>query len=434
MILEEQRPSQVAEWERWLGTGTLVPVFQPILSSESTAIFGYEVLGRIETNRGLESLGSFFLAVDESRGSKQDFVRTSELFRIKKKIDREIRYQALLKFKEEAPPETCLFINISPHLMYDLLHSFPTKLPFTIQKVRELGIDPSRIVIEITEERFEHNLEILKPILNLYRKEGFRIAVDDAGSEASNLDRIGLFHPEIIKVDLQMLRRSTFSRNFKEILLNLSKLGESLGSSLLFEGIETKDELYNSLNYGARYIQGYHFSKPEREFSKRFQYRQEMSHALEYFHKRKNEEMETQIQWEMKWKEKLSQVSLGFTCIDGVWECDLSNQEAISKDSDFFRMYITNPFGFQVSPNYIHDHKKGLIADYSYLGKNWSWRPYFFEHIHKSRTSKDAWAISPIYHDISENVMLRTFSRDFGENLILFIDIILSREGKFLPS
>ncbi len=427
MVLQERDLRQTDEWETWLSKGTLVPVFQPILSSESTGVFGYEVLGRLETTTELLSLGPFFLAIDEARGSKLNFHKTSDLFRLKKKVDREIRYQALKKFKEEAPPETKLFINVSPHLMFDLLQSFPAKLPFTIQKVRELEIDPTRIVIEITEERFEQNLEILKPILNLYRSEGFSIAVDDAGSEASNLDRIGLYHPEIIKVDLQMLRRSTFSRNFKEILLNLSRLGESLGSSLLFEGIESNDELYNALNYGARYIQGYHFAKPERDFAKRFGFRKEMSHALDYFHGRKNEEMESQIIWEERWKAKLSNITLGFDSHDGVWEWDLKGQSEISKDSDFFRMYITNPFGFQISPNYSQDPKKGLIADYSYLGKNWSWRPYFFEHIHKSRTSKDSWAISPVYHDISENVMLRTFSRDFGDNLILFIDIVLSR-------
>ncbi|WP_109018721.1 EAL domain-containing protein [Leptospira kobayashii] len=427
MILEERTRKSSEEWENWLGSGRIVPVFQPILSSESTGIFGYEVLGRLVTDTGLESLGPFFLAFDQARGPGQSVNRTSDLFRIKKKIDREIRYLALQKFKEEAPPETKLFINVSPHLMFDFLKNYPAKLPFTIQKVRELGIDPTRIVIEITEERFEHNLEILKPLLSLYRNEGFSIAVDDAGSEASNLDRIGLYHPEIIKVDLQMLRRSTFSRNFKEILLNLSKLGESLGSSLLFEGIESNDELYNSLNYGARYIQGYYFSKPEKEFAKRFAFRSEMSRSLEYFHERKNEEMNAEIEWETKWKEKLSKITLGFDNTDGVYEWTGRPDSEISKDRDFFRMYITNLLGFQISPNYVHDSKKGMLADYGYLGKNWSWRPYFFEHIHKSRTSEDAWAISPVYHDITDNVMLRTFSRDFGENLILFIDIVVSR-------
>ncbi len=416
-------------WEEWLSRGEVVPVFQPILSSETTGVYGYEVLGRLKLpNNTLTSLGPFFLAFDKARSHGVHSPKEgSELFRLKKKIDREVRGSALQKFRLESPADTKLFVNISPSQMLDYLKYHSQKLPFTIQKVRELNIDPTRIVIEITEERFEHNLEILKPLLDLYRKEGFSIAVDDAGSEASNLDRIGLFHPEIIKVDLQMLRRSTFSRNFKEILLNLSKLGESIGSSLLFEGIETKDELYNSLNYGARYIQGFYFAKPEPEFTKRYAYRPAMSQALAYFHERKNEEMENQVLWETKWKQKLSLIPIGFEANNGVWEWESEVAQDLETDPEFFRMYITNELGFQISPNYANEMAKGIFADYSYLGKNWSWRPYFFEHVHKSRTSKDSWTISSMYHDINENAMLRTFSRDFGEKMILFIDIIVLR-------
>ncbi|TGK87112.1 EAL domain-containing protein [Leptospira noumeaensis] len=420
MITERESHKFLREWKDWLSGGTLVPVFQPILSSESTGIYGYELLGRLSTPEGLLSLGDFFLS--------QTF-GYDEIFFLKKKVDEEIRFAAIQRFADEAPAETKLFLNISPNVMYHALLQLETALPQTIQMVREVGVDPERIVIEITEERFPHNLELLRPVLNLYRQEGFSIAVDDAGSEASNLDRIGLFHPEIIKVDLQMLRRSTFSRNFKEILLNLSKLGESLGSSLLFEGIESEDELYNALNYGARYIQGFYFAKPQTEFAKRFDYRMEMQSSLEYFHARKQGEMNRQIEWENVWKDKLSEIMMGFTEENGIWEWKGGFETNVFGDGNFFRMYITNPLGFQVSPNYSRDHSgTGTMApDYSFLGKNWSFRPYFFEHLHKSKTSRDAWTLSQMYHDISERMMLRTFARNLSENLILFIDVVVSR-------
>lgn len=418
MQMESEGHKLVREWREWLARGELTPVFQPILSSESTGIYGYELLGRLATPQGLESLGEFFLT---------HTFGYDEVFYLKKKVDEEIRWIALQKFAKEAPPDTKLFLNISPNVLYHALLNLDTNLPQTIRMVREVGLDPSRIVIEITEERFPQNLELLKPVLNLYRKEGFSIAVDDAGSEASNLDRIGLFHPEIIKVDLQMLRRSTFSRNFKEILLNLSKLGESLGSSLLFEGIESKDELYNALNYGARYIQGYYFAKPDLDFASRFAYRSEMQSSLEYFHSRKQKELNSQIEWETIWKNKLSEIVMGFGEEDGIWEWKEEFTTTVFGDGDFFRMYITNHMGFQVSPNYVRKEGGEMKPDYSFLGKNWSFRPYFFEHLHKSKTSRDAWTLSHIYHDISESMMLRTFARNLSENLILFIDVVVSR-------
>lgn len=418
MPMESESHKLVREWKEWLASGELTPVFQPILSSESTGIYGYELLGRLSTPQGFFSLGEFFLT---------HTLGYDELFFLKKQVDEQIRFSALQKFASDAPPETKLFLNISPNILYHALLHLETSLPQTIRMVREVGLDPTRIVIEITEERFPHNLELLKPVLNLYRKEGFSIAVDDAGSEASNLDRIGLFHPEIIKVDLQMLRRSTFSRNFKEILLNLSKLGESLGSSLLFEGIESEDELYNALNYGARYIQGYYFAKPEIPFSGRFQYRSEMQASLEYFHSRKQKEMNLQIEWETIWKSKLSEIVMGFREEDGIWEWQEDFNTTVFGDGDFFRMYITNHMGFQVSPNYARADFGEMKPDYSFLGKNWSFRPYFFEHLHKSKTSRDAWTLSHMYHDISERMMLRTFARNLSENLILFIDVVVSR-------
>lgn len=416
----------VADWEEWLDTGELVPVFQPILSSESTSVYGYEVLGRLWKNGQYESLGNFFLQSAKHSLSPFYTPKLDEFFHLKRKVDEELRIVALKKFAKEAPPETKLFLNISPNLIYYTLDLIQEELPLTIRKVREFGIDPSRIIIEITEERFSHNLEVLKPILSLYRKEGFSIAVDDAGSEASNLDRIGLFHPEIIKVDLQMLRRSTFSRNFKEILLNLSRLGESLGSSLLFEGIETHDELYNALNYGARYIQGFYFAKPKDEFSNRFAFRGAMKESLDYFHNRKKQEMDRDIQWETDWKERLSNIAIGFESYDGIWEWKGSDPVELHWETGLFRMYITNIVGFQVSPNYTKVEGEKVQVDYSFLGKNWSFRPYFFEHIHKSRTSKDDWTVSPVYHDISEKLMLKTFSKNLSENLILFIDVVTS--------
>ncbi|XDD43829.1 EAL domain-containing protein [Leptospira sp. WS60.C2] len=418
MQMESEGHKLVREWREWLARGELTPVFQPILSSESTGIYGYELLGRLATPQGLESLGEFFLT---------HTFGYDEVFYLKKKVDEEIRWIALQKFAKEAPPDTKLFLNISPNVLYHALLNLDTNLPQTIRMVREVGLDPSRIVIEITEERFPQNLELLKPVLNLYRKEGFSIAVDDAGSEASNLDRIGLFHPEIIKVDLQMLRRSTFSRNFKEILLNLSKLGESLGSSLLFEGIESEDELYNALNYGARYIQGYYFAKPDLDFASRFAYRSEMQSSLEYFHSRKQKELNSQIEWETIWKNKLSEIVMGFGEEDGIWEWKEEFTTTVFGDGDFFRMYITNHMGFQVSPNYVRKEGGEMKPDYSFLGKNWSFRPYFFEHLHKSKTSRDAWTLSHMYHDISESMMLRTFARNLSENLILFIDVVVSR-------
>ena len=61
MQIESESHKLVREWKEWLSHGEIIPVFQPILSSESTGIYGYELLGRLSTPQGLLSLGEFFL-------------------------------------------------------------------------------------------------------------------------------------------------------------------------------------------------------------------------------------------------------------------------------------------------------------------------------------------------------------------------------------
>ncbi|MCZ8346905.1 MAG: EAL domain-containing protein [Leptospiraceae bacterium] len=417
-----EKPQNWIDWMNYIETGNLYPAFQPVVSIESGLVYGYEVLGRIEHTRNIagkekkveSSLGNFFLTYPNKSYSSESFLR------LKKSVDEEIRRLAIEKFAREAEPQASLFLNISPSSIFSYMEIINKDLPLTIQLTRKHGINPKRIIVEITEERIDGNIEVLKPIIDIYRSEGFRIAVDDVGSESSNLDRIGLFHPDIIKVDLQMIRRSVFSRNFKEILFTLSKLGESLGSSLLFEGIEKEDELYNALNYGSRFLQGYYFSEAKREFIDSTNFKQDLNLSLDKYYRKKTNEILKLNAWESKIQKSLSTLDLKFLSLENQ---DLIKEHLINSNISFFRLYITDSKGIQVSPNYVKiDDVVSEISEYK--GKNWSWRPYFFEHKYKSSQNQIDWVISSVYHDISENTFLKTFSKNLEGGFILFIDVI----------
>ncbi|HNL73335.1 MAG TPA: EAL-associated domain-containing protein, partial [Leptospiraceae bacterium] len=55
---------------------------------------------------------------------------------------------------------------------------------------------------------------------------------------------------------------------------------------------------------------------------------------------------------------------------------------------------------------------------------NWSWRPYFLNHLYESYRQGNPWVISQPYNDIMENLLLRTFSKTFKDRFILFIDVL----------
>ena len=406
-----------AQMEDLLQSGEILPVFQPIISSETYKVYGYEVLGRVDKETGdLQSLGPFFLWKPKSEEDR--------IYHLKRKREinaliKEKAFQQFAGLKQDVK----LFINVSPSSMKDHIENRSNSTPGTIELVRKYGIDPSKIVVEITEEILDKtNPETLRPLIDMYRKEGFQIAVDDLGSEASNLDRVGLYHPDIIKVDLQLLRRSIYSRNFQEILYTLSKLGESIGSSILFEGVEKESELHKAIESGARFFQGYYFHKPEKKFIDPDLLKVPLRNSFLSFHTQKIGKIEKYVYWEKRLKEQLSNLEFSIKTKNDIWEVDPKTLSDFKKY--FFRLYITDGEGFQVSPNYQVTPEMHVSIDKTQIGKNWAWRPYFYEHILQSKVSDSTWVVSDVYQDVSENMMLRTVSRVLGGGLILFLDII----------
>jgi EAL domain-containing protein (putative c-di-GMP-specific phosphodiesterase class I) len=398
------------DWMSIIQVGEVLPFFQPILSIEDKSIFGYESLGRLRTSQGnIVSLGPFFGGDWPSTKYRTD-------------LDRELRRKALIKFSREAPSGTKLFLNVSPRLMKDYLDRKDSVIPITVQLVEELGIEPSRIVIEITEDPLDAHIEVLKPLIDVYKKKGFLIAIDDIGSKSSNLDRIGSFHPDIIKVDMQMLRRSMVDRNYSEIIYNLSLLAQSLGISLLFEGVETQGELEKAMNFGARYIQGYLFREAVGELLERKEFMRKLDDFISEFFQSKTEKMKQKIEWEERIENLLQEIDL-----ENSLESDGSIRNfpsVFAVDPSIRRFYITDDKGNQISPNFVKKSEHIIFMDHSVRQKNWSWRPYFLNHLYGSIKTNNAWVISQPYLDLLENSLLRTFSKTLRDGRILFIDVL----------
>lgn len=414
------------DWKIWVDDGELIPFFQPILSCEKGEIYGYEVLGRIRKyypnhEPTIESLGPFFLS---KFTSKKDY---NKLLELKKDVDCKIRQLALEKFKKEADPDACIFLNLSPSNLKGNYYLDKSKYPPLIDWVYNLNIDPKRVVVEITEEPLQDDIVSFQSLIEVFRNEGFRIAVDDVGSESSNLDRIGLFHPDIIKVDLQLIRHSVFSRNFQEIIQTLSKLAESLGSSLLIEGIETEEELWNALNNGSRFLQGYYFSKPQENFLEKSLFKSQLQESMSQFYNKKIQSINFNLNLEKQIIEILDTFNIKYDPTNNSIICqDIKNLEWIDKNSKnvrLFRMYMTNSQGIQITPNYYFEKTNFKALEFDCIGKNWSWRPYFFEHYQKTKFNSSHWVASSLYHDISQNLILKTFSKNLN-NKIAFVDVI----------
>ncbi|WP_167356997.1 EAL domain-containing protein [Paenibacillus pectinilyticus] len=378
------------------------PFFQPIISLQSQEIIGYETLGRWIRESGVESLGPFF--------NDPDISEDMQLM-----IDRHLREQAIEQIAA-APGEGSLFINLKPSWIYRT-YKRTGVLP-TIELLKKYHINPSRIVIEITEEEFTGKLQELTWIVELYREFGCTIAIDDVGSGFSNFDRIASLQPKILKIDLNILKKSIIHDGYKALMQSFSILAAQMGASLLVEGVETKQELHTALQVGARYVQGFLFSKAEPELQRPDAYKSMLEKEMKLF----GQEEFSRYSRLLSVHQSLSTLihtNVGISTAD---EADTVIEQTISTVSDnCIRMYICREDGYQTSSNYTR-REEGWSKDESYRQANWTWRPYFISNILMMNLQKQG-ILSQAYADLDTSRQIQTYSCALGEGYYLFLDL-----------
>ena len=109
-------------------------------------------------------------------------------------------------------------------------------------------------MIEINETKVQDNA-VLKRFTDTYRKYGFMVALDDVGTGSSNMDRILLVKPNIIKVDISLVR-NIHNDYFKQgIFKSLVNLCNRIGALVVAEGVESEEEAIQVLRLGGQMIQ-----------------------------------------------------------------------------------------------------------------------------------------------------------------------------------
>jgi EAL domain-containing protein (putative c-di-GMP-specific phosphodiesterase class I) len=127
--------------------------------------------------------------------------------------------------------------------------------------VAETGIDPRRVVLEITEgvmlDRSEHVLGVLRDL----NRMGFRIALDDFGNGYSSLSYLRLFQFERIKIDRSFVSNIECDADANAILCAIASLGHSLRMKVVAEGVETETQRLLVQAAGCEMVQGFLFWK-----------------------------------------------------------------------------------------------------------------------------------------------------------------------------
>ncbi|MGL5070788.1 MAG: EAL domain-containing protein, partial [Aeromonas salmonicida] len=151
-----------------------------------------------------------------------------------------------------------LSINFLPNAVYRPERCIRT----TLQAAREHQFPIKQIMFEFTEvERVADNQHI-RHIVDHYQALGFKTAMDDFGAGYSSLNLLADFLPDIIKLDMHLLRGIDKDKVRQAIVRHCLALFEELNITPLAEGIETRDEMACLQEMGIDLMQGYLFAKP----------------------------------------------------------------------------------------------------------------------------------------------------------------------------
>ncbi|MDP9495579.1 MAG: EAL domain-containing protein, partial [Actinomycetota bacterium] len=124
------------------------------------------------------------------------------------------------------------------------------------------GIDPGRVVLELSEETLIKSYEETRRAVDSLRERGIRLAVDDVGSGDIDLWHILSLEPAFIKIDITLVRGIGQTPRNRALIRGLSTMAQDLGVLVVAVGVETGEERDQLLELGVQFGQGYLFGRP----------------------------------------------------------------------------------------------------------------------------------------------------------------------------
>ena len=214
---------------------------QPIVSVKSKTIYGYEALLR-SNEPSLPHPGAVLDAAE----------RLGQL----EALGQIIRDRAVEPILGR-PEAGMLFVN---------LHTTDLLDPTLLSRTAPLSQIAERVVLEITERASLDRVKDLRGRIASLREIGFRIAVDDLGAGYAGLTSFALLEPEIVKLDMTLIRDVHQSATKQKLIRSMAELCRDMGMLVVGEGVETVQERDALVELGCDLLQGYFFAKPGKPF------------------------------------------------------------------------------------------------------------------------------------------------------------------------
>lgn len=220
--------------------------YQPIVDRRSRKTAGFEAL--VRTKEAAIPTPMELLEAAERLG------RVAEL-------GRRVRELAAMTFR---PPDDnmSLFVNLHPAELLDA-NLYDRHAPLT--KIAD------HVVLEITERAALDDITETKHRATELRRRGFKLAIDDLGAGYAGLTSFATFEPEVVKLDMSLIRGIETSAVKKHVVESMTRLCRELDMRVVAEGIETTAELATVIDIGCDYLQGFLLGRPGPALAPSFQ-------------------------------------------------------------------------------------------------------------------------------------------------------------------
>lgn len=229
-----------------LRSGQILPHFQPKICLVTGEVLGLEALARWTSPARGPISPAAFIPVAEDNGLITELTLNM--------LDAVLRQMLAWQTPGFTPS---VAVNLSALSLTE--RNFVDEI---IRRTREAGIDPAKIVIEVTESALISNMGAGLGALGRLRLKGFGLSMDDYGTGFSTTQQLSRLPLTELKIDRSFVSGAPNKNSLRTILASVIRMGLDLGLTTLAEGVETESELRLVQELGCHQVQGFLLARP----------------------------------------------------------------------------------------------------------------------------------------------------------------------------
>jgi len=223
--------------------------YQPIVSLDTRRVVGFEVLVRLQQDDHTLITPGDFIAVAEETG----IILPLGLWILREACHQMRTWQ--MQFSDRCPKTISVNLSAKFFVRPDLIERIDEIL-------RESGLEPQNLRLEITESQIIDNVESAVQVLSQLKAKGIHLSMDDFGTGYSSLSYLHRLPFDTLKIDRSFISQLGPSGENSEIIRTIVLLARNLGLDVVAEGVETAEQLTQLQAIGCEYGQGYFFARP----------------------------------------------------------------------------------------------------------------------------------------------------------------------------